>query len=290
MEEIGRLFTSHISIEPVESPPMWEACGLYHTATPCSMLVALGFLLPARGFTPKGTSKAECRTEKLLTFGFGLWGATSGPPAPMGFSLIGEKVISPSPSEAERPPGLGFGGGELTSGVETVEVKDVDVESSSLTSVVETGGSFRVEVFSSLAKFATIPGEGDGARGRGTSAMEGGGPMLVLCSQPMMREGVAVETESFSHNFRRASALAIAFVVRGAMKDSIPSSFSIEETSNSLPIVALDEEGSSPLSAIFSGKEAGLLAVEDAEMKGSSSSVTLSSLLSDVGKAGPGGL
>ena len=106
----------------------------------------------------------------------------------------------------------------------------------------------------------------------------------------MMREDVAVETASFSCNFRRALALAIASIIRGGMKDSIPSSFSIEETSNPLPMVALEEEGSRPLSVIFSGKEAALLAVEDDKMKGSSSSVTLSSLSSDIGKGGPGGL
>ena len=102
---------------------MWEACGLYSTAIPCGVLVALGFLLSARSFTPRGTSKAEHRTEKLLTFGFGLWGAASGPLATMGFGLIGEIVISPSSSEAERPPGLGFERGEVTSGIETVEVR-----------------------------------------------------------------------------------------------------------------------------------------------------------------------
>ena len=51
--------------------------------------------------------------------------------------------------------------------------------------------------------------------------MEGGGPVSVLCSQPMTREDVAVEMVSFSHNFRRASALAIASAVRGTMNDSI---------------------------------------------------------------------
>ena len=120
--------------------------------------------------------------------------------------------------------------------------------------------------------------------------MEGGCPVVVLCNQPMMREGVAVETASFSHNFRRASALAMDSDERGVMKDSIPSSFSIEETSNPLPMVALHKEGCRPLTVIFSGKEAALLAVEDAEMKGSSSSVTLSSLSSDIGKAEPRGL
>ena len=93
----------------------------------------MGFLLPAKSFTPKGTSKAEHKTEKLLAFGFGLQGATSGPLAPMGFGLIGEKVISPSPSGTERPLGLGFGGGDLISGVETLEV-------SSLGKVIEPGG------------------------------------------------------------------------------------------------------------------------------------------------------
>ena len=140
---------------------MWEACRLYHTVTPCGVLVALGFLFPAKSFTPKGTSKAEHITEKLLAFGFGLQGAARGTLAPMGFGLVGEKVISPSPSEIERLLGLGFEGGDLASGVEAVEVKGVEVKNSSLTIVVETSDSFGVGASSSLV----VPGEGDGARG-----------------------------------------------------------------------------------------------------------------------------
>ena len=50
------------------------------------------------------------------------------------------------------------------------------------------------------------------------------------------------------------------------MKYPIPSNFSIEEMANSLPAVALDEEGSHSLPLRFSGSEAALLAVEEAEM------------------------
>ena len=64
----------------------------------------------------------------------------------------------------------------------------------------------------------------------------------------------------------------------------------MEEMVKSLPAVALDEEGSHLLPLRFSGSEAALLAVEEAEINGSSSSLVLVWLSSDTGKVGPGSL
>ena len=58
----------------------------------------------------------------------------------------------------------------------------------------------------------------------------------------------------------------------------------------SLPVVALDEEGSHSLPLRFSGSEVPLLAVEEAEINGSSSSLVLVWLSSDTRKVGPGNL
>ena len=99
-----------------------------------------------------------------------------------------------------------------------------------------------------------------------------------------------VKGEASSHALRRASAFSITSLVRGAIKDSIPSSFSIEEMAKSLPVVALDEEGYHSLPLRFSGSEAALLVVEEAEINGSSPSPALVWLLSDTGKVGPGSL
>ena len=58
----------------------------------------------------------------------------------------------------------------------------------------------------------------------------------------------------------------------------------------SLPVVAFDEEGSHSLPLRFSGSETALLAVEEAEINGSSPSLALVWLPSDTGKVGPGNL
>ena len=107
-------------METVGSPLIWDVCRLYHTEMPCGVLVALGFLLPARSFTPKGISKTWHRTEKLLILGFALCGAATGPVAPIGCGLVEEKITSPSSSEAERPFDLGLRGEDLTPGLKTV--------------------------------------------------------------------------------------------------------------------------------------------------------------------------
>ena len=95
MDESGDLFNSFISMDPVGSLPIWQECGLYHTTRFCCVLVALGFLLPARSFTSKGTSSAERRVDKPQTFGFDFWGAAIGAFAPMGWGLFGEDRIFP---------------------------------------------------------------------------------------------------------------------------------------------------------------------------------------------------
>ena len=64
----------------------------------------------------------------------------------------------------------------------------------------------------------------------------------------------------------------------------------MEEMAKSLPAVALDEEGSHLLPLTFSGREAALLAVEEAEINGSFPSLALAWLSSDTGKVGPGSL
>ena len=63
-----------------------------------------------------------------------------------------------------------------------------------------------------------------------------------------------------------------------------------EEIAKSLSTVTLEEEGSHPLLVRCSGNEAALLAVDEAEMKGSSSSLALVWLSSDTRKVGPGNL
>ena len=62
------------------------------------------------------------------------------------------------------------------------------------------------------------------------------------------------------------------------------------EMARSLPAVAFNEEGSHSLSLRFLGSEAALLAVEEAEINGSSSSLALVWCPSDTGKVGPGSL
>ena len=64
----------------------------------------------------------------------------------------------------------------------------------------------------------------------------------------------------------------------------------MEETAKMLPAVAFDEEGSHLLLLRFLGSEAALMAVEEADINGSSSSLALVSLPSDTGKVGPGSL
>ena len=99
-----------------------------------------------------------------------------------------------------------------------------------------------------------------------------------------------VRGEDSSRTLRRASAFSITSLVREAIKDSISSSFSIEEMAKSLPVVDLDEEGCHSLLLRFSGSEAALLVVEEAEINGSSSSLALIWLSSDTWKVGPGSL
>ena len=106
----------------------------------------------------------------------------------------------------------------------------------------------------------------------------------------MIESEAAVRREVPSHTLRRASAFSITSSDSGAMKDSIPSSFSIEEMAKSLPAVALDEEGSHSLPLRFSGSEAALLVVEEAEINGFSSSLARVWLSLHTGKVGPGSL
>ena len=106
----------------------------------------------------------------------------------------------------------------------------------------------------------------------------------------MIESEAVVKGEASSHALRRASAFSITSLVRGSIKDSIPSSFSIEEIAKSLPVVDLDEEGSHSLLLRFLGSETALLVVEEAEINGSSSSLTLVWLSLDTRKVGPGSL
>ena len=95
MDESGELFNSFISMDPVGSPPIWQEHGLYRTMRFCGVLVALGFLLPARSFTSKGTSSTEYRMDKPRIFGFDFRGAAVGAFAPIGWGLFGEGGIFP---------------------------------------------------------------------------------------------------------------------------------------------------------------------------------------------------
>ena len=82
---------------------------------------------------------------------------------------------------------------------------------------------------------------------------------MVFSSQLLIKSEAEVKREGPSHTLRRPSAFSITSSESGAMEDSIPSSFSIEEMAKSLPAVALDEEGSHLLQLRFSGSEAALL-------------------------------
>ena len=95
MDESGELFNSFILMDPVGSPPILQECRLYHTMRFCGVLVALGFLPPARSFTSKGTSSADCRMDKPQTFGFDFQGAAVGAFAPIGWGLLREEGIFP---------------------------------------------------------------------------------------------------------------------------------------------------------------------------------------------------
>ena len=64
----------------------------------------------------------------------------------------------------------------------------------------------------------------------------------------------------------------------------------MDETAISLLAIALDEDSSRPLSLRCSGNEVALLAVEEAEINGSSSSLLLVWPSSDTRKVGPGSL
>ena len=96
--EISGSWSSRISIEPVGSPPMQDACGLYCMEILSGVLVALGFLQLARSFTLRGTSSAEGRTENLLVLGLA-HGAATGPVAPMGHGCVEEKRVAYLSSE-----------------------------------------------------------------------------------------------------------------------------------------------------------------------------------------------
>ena len=91
MDEARESFNSFISMDPVGSPPKQQDHGLYRTTRFCGVLVALGFLLPARSFTSRGTSSVECRMDKPQIFGFDFRGAAVGAIAPMGWGLLGEE-------------------------------------------------------------------------------------------------------------------------------------------------------------------------------------------------------
>ena len=131
---------------------------------------------------------------------------------------------------------------------------------------------------------------GDEAKGWKTSFIEEGGSEAVFSNQLWIEPETGVKLEASSHALRRASAFSIASSVRGVRKDLIPSNLSMEEMAMLLPAVAFDEEGSQLLPLRFSGSETALLAVEDAEINGSSSSLALVWLPSDTGKFGPGSL
>ena len=105
--------------------------------------------------------------------------------------------------------------------------------------------------------------------------MEAESLVVVFSSHQLIEVGSVVKVEASSHAFKRASAFSIASFVRGAKKDSIPSNFSMDEIAKSLPTVALDEEGSHPLPLRCSGNEVALLAVEEAQINGSSLSLAL---------------
>ena len=120
--------------------------------------------------------------------------------------------------------------------------------------------------------------------------MEAESLVVVLSSRPLIEVGSVVKVEASSRAFKRASAFSIASFVRGAKKDSIPFNFSMDETAKSLPAIALDEEGSHLLPLRCSGNEVALLAVEVAEINGSSLSLALVWLSLDTGKVRPGSL
>ena len=111
--------------------------------------------------------------------------------------------------------------------------------------------------------------------------------LVALSSHSLIELGSVVKVEAFSCAFKRASAFSITSFMSAAIKDLIPSNFSIEETTKSLPAVALDEEGSYPLLVRCLGSEAALFAVKEAEINGSSLTVALVWLLSDTQKVGP---
>ena len=87
-------------MDPVRSPPRRQEQGLYHTTRFCGVLVALGFLPPARSFTSKGTSSTEHRMDRPRTFSFNFQGAAIGAPTPMGWGLFGEGEIFPCSPKA----------------------------------------------------------------------------------------------------------------------------------------------------------------------------------------------
>ena len=55
--------------------------------------------------------------------------------------------------------------------------------------------------------------------------MEAEGLVVVLSTHPLIETGLVVEMAASSRAFTRATAFSIASLVRGARKDSIPSSF-----------------------------------------------------------------
>ena len=120
--------------------------------------------------------------------------------------------------------------------------------------------------------------------------IEEGRSEAVFSNQLWIELETVVKLEASYHALRRASAFSITSSVRGTIKDSIPSNLSMEETAKSLPVVAFEEEGSHSLPLRFLGSEAALLAVEEAEINGSSSSLVLVWLRSDTGKVGPDSL
>ena len=128
------------------------------------------------------------------------------------------------------------------------------------------------------------------ANGWQISVVKEGGSEAAFSNQPWMECGSTVKLEASSRAFKKTSVFSITSSERGVKKDSMPSNFSMEEIAGSSPAVAFDDEGSHSLPLRFSGSEAALLAVEEAEMNGSSPSLTLVWLPSDIGESGPGSL
>ena len=87
-------FNSFISIDPMRSPPRRQEHGLYRTERFCGVLVAIGFLPPARSFISEGTSYAERRRDKPRTFTFDFQGAALGATGAMSRGFFAGEGVS----------------------------------------------------------------------------------------------------------------------------------------------------------------------------------------------------